>query len=101
MYYLDAGKRWKVARILFVAHSSHLSGATHSLLHLLRYITEEHGAAVVAPGDGALFDCLERMGIPSYHTGPHALTWRNIPLLCRLVAREGFDLIYGNKFRSA
>lgn len=88
------------ARILFVMHTSDLGGPSYSLLKLLKYIGQQLEVAVVAPGDGALFEELEHMGIPGYRAKPYGLTRRSIPWLCQLIVREKFDLVYGNNFSS-
>ncbi|GAH47966.1 unnamed protein product, partial [marine sediment metagenome] len=93
-------KAKKQARILFVSHMSVLGGPSHSLLKLVKYLKQQHEVVVVAPGDGALFEELEHMGIPGYRAVPHGLTRRSIPWLCRFIVREKFDIVYGNNFSS-
>jgi len=87
---------WRLARILFISHSSDLGGPPHSLLKLLKYLRAEHDVAVVAPGDGGLFESLRQMRVPSYRVGAHGLTRQCIPALSRVIARGAFDLVYGN-----
>lgn len=85
-------------RILFVSYTSDLGGPPISLLKLLKYLVRRHEVAVVAPGNGELFGLLDQIAVPSYRTGPHGLTRRSIPWLCRLIARDKFSVVYGNNF---
>ena len=49
-------------RVLFVAHSGEVSGPTHSLLLLLRYLRERYDTAVLLPEVGPLHELVEGVG---------------------------------------
>lgn len=87
-------------KILFVNHTSSLGGPSYSLLKLLKYLHQDYQLAVVAPGNGELFEKLEKMGVLGYRADSSGLTARSIPWLFRLVRNGDFDLVYGNNYSS-
>lgn len=89
-----------MARLLFISHKSNLGGPVYSLLKLIKYLSQEHEIAVVAPGCGEVFGVLKGMGIPTYRVEPSGLTWSCIPWLSRLIFQGRFDLVYGNNYSS-
>ena len=87
-----------MARLLFVSHSGRRSGASNSLLKLLKYLRTEHEVAVVIPFAGGLSSALEQEGIPWYVT---RFLYTHIPALVWWIWRRDFDLVYGNNFSAA
>lgn len=90
-----------MAKILFTSPISTPGGPIYILEKLLKNISLEHDVAVVAPGNGELFETLDDMQLPAYHTGPNGLNSRAIPWLCKLILNQKFNLVYGSSYRSA
>jgi glycosyltransferase involved in cell wall biosynthesis len=79
---------------------STLGGPSHSLLKLLKYLKKDHELAVVAPGNGELFEILENIGVTGYRAESQGLTVGSIPWLCRIIRNGNYDLVYGNNYSS-
>ena len=87
-----------MARLLFVNHAGRLSGPSHSLLGLLKYVRTDHDVAVVMPEVGDFTSVLQQEGIP-WQVFP--FRHRYIPALVWLIWQGRFDLLYGNNYSGA
>jgi len=85
---------------LFVSPISTSGGPIYILEKILERVRHEHQSAVLAPGDGELFDIAKRLEIQAFHTTRHELRWRAIPWMCKLIIKHHFELVYCNSFRS-
>lgn len=82
------------ARILFVAHTTRIGGATNSLFLLVRHLKNQYDVAVLVPEEGILCEWLATEGVP-YFVLP-GLRANTLLQVFRLIRRERFDLVYGN-----
>lgn len=87
-------------RILFVSPISTAGGPVYVLEKILERVSQLHEVAVLAPGNGVLFQIAARLSIPAYHTSPRGLRWSAIPWLCKLIVQQDFHIVYSNSFRS-
>lgn len=83
-----------MARILFISHTAEWTGPTHSLLLLLRHLAARFEPTVLLPGRGPFSEQLNEAGIRAVSL-PN-LGRRQLPVIRRVIARGGFDLVYGN-----
>jgi glycosyltransferase involved in cell wall biosynthesis len=101
-------------KVLYVSHTSRVSGAEHALLTLLRRLPERVSPAVACP-DGPLADAVRELGVPVLPFSGTEASLRLHPVytpqaaahmamsalaIRRLTRRLGADLVHANSIRA-